>query len=247
MNAASFMNRLRIGTTTWLTASAKVGPLERSQRSVMALWARTLAVVLVAALGVTVLEKPLAEEATEPAAESAPVAAEVDASHTGAIPPSVERISAPPVASEAARSLFASEPDPAAGAFARDPQTLSAHRFAPPTRTGRDWREDEFQHVTVVDGRTLEADGRRIRLVGLDLPMPEQMCRTLDARLEPCAQRAATQLELLTRARRLTCLYRIEAPGEAIGRCRLGATDLSERMIRTGYAWPSALPRQSQS
>jgi endonuclease YncB( thermonuclease family) len=246
MDAASFMNRQPIGTTTWLTASAKVRPLERSQRSVIALWARTLAVVLAAALGVTILGKPLAYDARKPAAESAPVTAEVDASHTGAIPPSVERTGAPPVAAAAA-SLFASEPDAAAGAFAPDAQVLSGDRFAQATRSDRDWREDEFQHVTVVDGRTLEAGGRRIRLVGLDLPLPEQMCRTLDARLEPCAQRAATQLELLTRARRLTCLYRVEAPGQAIGRCRLGAADLSERMIRTGYAWPSALPRQSQS
>jgi endonuclease YncB( thermonuclease family) len=74
------------------------------------------------------------------------------------------------------------------------------------------------------------------------------MCRTLDGRVEPCRQRAATQLELLTRSRRLTCLYLVEASDETIGRCRLGTSDLTERMIKTGYAWPSAaLPRGAAS
>ena len=65
---------------------------------------------------------------------------------------------------------------------------------------------------------------------------------------KPCRQRAATQLELLTRSRRLTCLYLVEASDETIGRCRLGTSDLTERMIKTGYAWPSAaLPRGAAS
>jgi endonuclease YncB( thermonuclease family) len=70
--------------------------------------------------------------------------------------------------------------------------------------------------------------------------MQEQMCRTLDGRLEPCATRAATQLELMTRGRAVTCLHRVEQAGEAVGRCRIGFSDLTERMIRTGFAWPSA-------
>ena len=93
---------------------------------------------------------------------------------------------------------------------------------------------------TVIDGRTLAAGDLRIRLVGLDLPLPDQVCRTLDGRFEACASRAATQLELLTRWRQVTCHYRREPGGDAIGRCRIGTQDLSDRMIKTGYAWQTA-------
>ncbi len=76
----------------------------------------------------------------------------------------------------------------------------------------------------------------RIRLAGLELPGAGEVCRTLDGRLEPCLARAATQLELITRFRKVSCRYRIEAPGEASGSCRIGTTDLAERMARTGFA-----------
>ena len=116
-------------------------------------------------------------------------------------------------------------------------------RFVPrPPDAGREWKEEEFSSLTVADGRTLVAGAVRIRLVGLDLPMPEQVCRTLDGRLEPCVTRAATQLELLTRWRRVTCHYRMEGADEAIGRCRIGTSDLTERMVKTGYAWRAAPP-----
>jgi endonuclease YncB( thermonuclease family) len=96
--------------------------------------------------------------------------------------------------------------------------------------------------VTVVDGRTLRAGDIRLRLMGLDLPMPEQVCRTLDGRLERCIVRAATQLELLTRWKGVTCQYRLTAANEGVGRCRIGTSDLTDRMVMTGYAWRSAAP-----
>jgi endonuclease YncB( thermonuclease family) len=98
-----------------------------------------------------------------------------------------------------------------------------------------EWREQEFSLVAVVDGRTFSAGGVTIRLAGLELPPPDQVCRTLDNRLEQCATRAATQLELLTRSRRLACRYRMATSSEAVGSCRIGALDLADRMIRTGY------------
>lgn len=99
-----------------------------------------------------------------------------------------------------------------------------------------EWREQEFTFAAVVDGRTLRAGDVTIRLTGLELPHPDQVCRTLDDRLEQCVARAATQLELLTRSRRLACRYRMTTSSEAIGSCRIGSHDLVERMIRTGYA-----------
>jgi endonuclease YncB( thermonuclease family) len=99
-----------------------------------------------------------------------------------------------------------------------------------------EWREEEFAFVDIVDGRTFHAGGITITLVGLELPPSDQVCRTLDDRLEHCTVRAATQLELLTRSRRLACRYRMTTSSTATGSCRMGAHDIAERMIRTGYA-----------
>jgi len=98
-----------------------------------------------------------------------------------------------------------------------------------------EWREESFAGVGALDGRTLRAGGLRIRLAGLQVPKRDETCRTLDGRDEPCATRAATQLELLTRGRTVTCRYRLERPDEAVGTCRIGASDLGERLLRTGF------------
>jgi endonuclease YncB( thermonuclease family) len=99
-----------------------------------------------------------------------------------------------------------------------------------------EWREQEFAFVGIVDGRTLSAGDVTITLDGLDLPHPDQVCRTLDDRLEQCSARAATQLELLTRSRRIACRYRMTSSSTGVGSCRVGSRDLAERMVRTGYA-----------
>jgi hypothetical protein len=97
------------------------------------------------------------------------------------------------------------------------------------------WRDEEFAAVAVVDGRTLSAGAVTIRIEGIELPHGDQVCRTLDNRLEKCVARAATQLELLTRSRKVACRYRMTTSSEAIGSCRLGPQDLAERLLRTGY------------
>ena len=133
---------------------------------------------------------------------------------------------------------FAALPTQARFAKAGEP---ARHRLARPRRVApvpgaSEWRDEEFAQIQALDGRTLAASSVRIRLAGLELPGAGDVCRTLDGRLEPCLARAATQLELITRFRKVSCRYRIEAPGEASGSCRIGATDLAERMARTGFA-----------
>ena len=241
------MRTLRIGTTTWVTSPSRERMLQHSGRALIAVWVRTATVmVAVAVLAFTTMSSALRADQAAPSAphgNGKPSSAATGGS-TGGNPRPTAR--ADPLSTA---SLLSGQPTARAASFSADPPLVAAHAF---TRPGGGpataWREEAFQHVTVIDGRTLEAAGRRIRLVGLDLPLAEQMCRTLDGRVEPCRQRAATQLELLTRSRRLTCLYRVEATDETIGRCRLGASDLTERMIKTGYAWPSAaLPRDRAS
>jgi hypothetical protein len=112
--------------------------------------------------------------------------------------------------------------------------SLEPGRFEPAARDGG-WREEEFAQVQALDGRTLATSSLRIRLTGIELPGGDEVCRTLDGRLEPCLIRAATQLELMVRARKVSCRYRIEAAGEAAGSCRIGAADVAERIVRTGF------------
>jgi len=118
-------------------------------------------------------------------------------------------------------------------------QTARVDAVAPPAAEPGGWRDEEFTAVEIVDGRTLHVGGLTITLAGLELPQPDQVCRTLDDRLEHCVARAATQLELLTRSRRLACRYRMTTSSAATGSCRVGSHDLAERMIRTGYARPA--------
>ena len=96
-----------------------------------------------------------------------------------------------------------------------------------------EWREQNFANLTILDARTVAAGDLRITLAGLALPRADEICPTVEGRAEPCASRGATQLELLTRWRKVSCRYRETAPAEAVGSCRVGEADLAERMLRT--------------
>lgn len=91
-------------------------------------------------------------------------------------------------------------------------------------------REQSFAAVAVADGRTLVADGLRIRLAGLTLPAPHERCLRLDGRPESCRDRLATQLALLVRWRSVTCHLIQAAPDLAEGSCRIGTSDLVARL-----------------
>ena len=150
-------------------------------------------------------------------------------------PPQPSTMAATPDTKDATRvtGAIAHSAPPAPGR--RNVCGRGAPAAAAPSAEPGAWREEEFTFATVVDGRTLAADGVTITLAGLALPHSDQICRTLDDRLEPCAARAATQLELLTRSRRLACRFQMTTSSAGTGSCRIGSQDLAERMIRTGY------------
>jgi endonuclease YncB( thermonuclease family) len=242
----------RLNSTIWLTCAPRVIPLEPARRSPVAIFGRVLALLgATAAFGFsTIASAPHAD----PAKIALAAASEGRTKESSRLPswsPSRPRHDAQEAAAidpTSPANLFRAK------AFAPDARFTTAALAAPaanafvprPAREPEsEWKVEDFARVEVVDGRTLQAGGTRIRLVGIDLPLPEQVCRTLDGRLEPCATRAATQLELLTRYRQVTCHYRLEGAGEAIGRCRLGTSDLTERMVKTGYAWRSAAAPRS--
>jgi endonuclease YncB( thermonuclease family) len=242
------MSFLRTTSKTWVTGTSRVTWLAPPREATWAVHARTFGFVAVATVFGLILM------ASAPRAEKAKLV-EIE---TGASPKDAARLASAgrsDVAEPPGPTGPGPRPDPAAPSSLFDPRvtaqskgfspwgeaTASTDRFARvEARPVEDWTEREFSEVAVLDGRTLLADRTRIRLIGLDLPMPEQVCRTLDQRLEACAARAATQLELLTRWRRVTCHYRLEGADEAIGRCRVGTSDLTERMVKSGYTWRSA-------
>jgi endonuclease YncB( thermonuclease family) len=203
------------GLTTWLR--------RRSDRLV-----RAAAFALAGtAIGAAVVAGDVLRRSSPPAAAAAPEAA-ADAKDQNRV---AARHQAPP---------SAPEPSAKTGAPSGDARSAAT---APGMPGG--WRDDEFTFVEVVDGRSFRAGAVTVRLAGIDLPHPEQVCRTLDNRLEQCAARAATQLELLTRSRAVACRYRLTTTSEAVGACRVGSSDLAARMIRTGYVQRSAEPEET--
>jgi hypothetical protein len=88
--------------------------------------------------------------------------------------------------------------------------------------------------VSVADGRTLVAGLLHIRLKGLELPGPAETCRTVEGRREACRTRAASLPELDTRRRTVSWPYRLTSATQAVGECRIGGSELGQRMARTG-------------
>ncbi|HYF56389.1 MAG TPA: hypothetical protein VEA41_19205 [Salinarimonas sp.] len=209
------MARIRINGAVW-----DVGP-RRPSAAARALGVAGRAAALAGAL--TALSVGLAGMGSpvEAARGAAPVAAPAkDGTRLGEasrVPPRLDLFAA---VSLGAPTPLATGPAPAPTGFAAPPAPGAVER--------------EFKEVTVADGRTLVAGGIRIRLADLDLPGADETCRTVDGRREPCGQRAATVLELTTRWRTVSCRYRLETATEGVGACRLGSSDLAERMLRTG-------------
>ena len=170
----------------------------------------------------------------------------------GAVEPAIAQPSPPPViAAKAAARLpdWRKDASPVAGAagfglhrsiFDAQPFGTMSAGFQPaapagdPVSAPATTREETFSNVQPLDGRSFRAGALVVRLAGIDLPDAGEECRTLDGRRESCRTRAATQLDLLTRWRSLTCRYTLRG-GEALATCRMGDADLADRLVRTGY------------
>lgn len=222
------MAKILVNDTVWLTRSAHNrggrAQIGRPSRAVLARLA-ALSAAAAAIFAVTITAAPM------PGADRAAAGLAAASKSDARLP--LWNGPLAPVAPSGPR-MGAAEPEKPLDAAVRAAQQDASLPAAPEPAGG--WRETEFPQVTAVDGRTLEAGGLRIRLDGVRLAEAGEVCRTLDGRLEACATRAATQLELITRWRKVTCRYRTETPSEATGSCRIGTTDLAARLAKTGYA-----------
>lgn len=85
----------------------------------------------------------------------------------------------------------------------------------------------------VIDGDTLDLDGRRIRLWGIDAPESAQSC----ARGSPGAD-ARRALRRAIADEHVTCAVRDRDDyGRIVAQCRAGGADLGGAMVREGWAW----------
>lgn len=90
--------------------------------------------------------------------------------------------------------------------------------------------------ASVVDGDTLEIQGERIRLWGVDAPESRQVCNRPSGEYR-CGQTAANQLDRWIAGRTVICVedsrdrYR-----RMVARCEVGGEDIGGWLVRRGYA-----------
>ncbi len=90
----------------------------------------------------------------------------------------------------------------------------------------------------VIDGDTLEIDGWRVRLEGIDAPESAQACGRPDGGTWACGRAAADGLGELVGRRPVTCRANgVDSYGRMLGACTLDGRDLNAEMVRRGLAW----------
>lgn len=98
--------------------------------------------------------------------------------------------------------------------------------------------------VEVVDGDTLRIDGERVRLWGMDAPERKQACQ-ISGQSVPIGQRATDTLRQILTNGPLRCDAKDrDRYGRTVSECWAGEVNVSDAMVRLGWAW--ALPRYSQ-
>jgi endonuclease YncB( thermonuclease family) len=89
----------------------------------------------------------------------------------------------------------------------------------------------------VLDGDTIQIGTTRIRLYGIDAFEAEQMCNNTDNQSYGCGGRATRALSERIGTQTVSCVRRgSDAFQRALAVCRVGATDLSSWMVRSGHA-----------
>ncbi len=93
----------------------------------------------------------------------------------------------------------------------------------------------------VVDGDTLELQGQRVRIWGVDAPESDQTCTSQFGRPYDCGARATEHLTAFIGNRAVECW--VEAKdiyGRNVSICSVNGRDIGDEMVRSGWAldWP---------
>lgn len=98
--------------------------------------------------------------------------------------------------------------------------------------------------VEIVDGDTLRIDGERVRLWGMDAPERKQACQ-IGGQSVAIGQRATDTLRQILTNGPLRCDAKDrDRYGRTVSECWAGEANVSDAMVRLGWAW--ALPRYSK-
>lgn len=88
----------------------------------------------------------------------------------------------------------------------------------------------------VIDGDTLDVDGKKVRLHGIDAPESRQTCRR-GFRAWACGDDAKRALERLIGVSGVKCEERSkDRYGRSVANCRVGRHDINAWMVRNGWA-----------
>ncbi len=92
--------------------------------------------------------------------------------------------------------------------------------------------------AAVIDGDTLDIDGVRIRLEGIDAPEVAQTCSKANGEPWTCGLEASDVLRALIANKSVSCdRVGLDKYGRTLGVCFADADELNAAMVRTGYAW----------
>lgn len=92
--------------------------------------------------------------------------------------------------------------------------------------------------ASVIDGDTIDFDGKRVRLEGIDAPETAQVCRKANGGEWPCGRASADVLAQLVGARRVTCREEgTDKYDRVLGVCSVDGVDINAELVRRGYAW----------
>ncbi|MBX5174661.1 thermonuclease family protein [Rhizobium sp. NZLR1b] len=93
-------------------------------------------------------------------------------------------------------------------------------------------------NVRVIDGDTIDLDGVRYRLHGIDAPEAGQLCKAADDSDWACGQVALRKLESLVIGRDVTCTpHEKDMYGRWVASCVADGVDINGEMIASGLAW----------
>jgi endonuclease YncB( thermonuclease family) len=91
--------------------------------------------------------------------------------------------------------------------------------------------------VHLADGDSFRLGNQRYRLQGIDAPELHQECKDSGGRNWPCGVRARTELRRLIGTHPLECKTEaVDRFGRIVATCHAGGRNLSEEMVRSGYA-----------
>lgn len=90
----------------------------------------------------------------------------------------------------------------------------------------------------VIDGDTLDVDGTRVRLEGIDAPEHAQLCNRNDGTKWRCGRQATRALRQMTAGAQVRCYSRGHGSyGRMLGLCFAGRLQLNAELVRRGLAW----------